>query len=313
MKKRRTVAILGAGMAGATAARTLADAGLTVQVFDKGRAVGGRMATRRSASLQFDHGAQFMRAHGSAFAARLAAWEKRGIVAPWVGSERWVGVPDMTAPVGDLLAGLSVRSATTIMRIRRDDGAWYLDDAGGGVHGPFGAVAVTFPAPQIAALLDGSGYALADVGRASYAPCWSVMLAAEGGLTGGLIEPREDPVGLIASDASKPGRPEGVRLTIHATAGWSRRHLEEPRETIIASLIEAAARQLRVSLRPTHAEAHRWRYAQVETALDVASLYDPALGLGAAGDWCLGARIEAAYDSGAALARTIAADLNGDA
>jgi renalase len=311
VKKRRTVAILGAGMAGATAARMLADAGLTVQVFDKGRAVGGRMATRRSASLQFDHGAQFMRSRGSVLAARLAAWEQRGIVAPWVGAERWVGVPDMTAPIRDLLAGLSVQSATTITRIRRDDGAWYLDNAGGGVHGPFGAVAITFPAPQTAALLDGSGYALADVERASYAPCWSVMLAAEGGPTGDLIEPREDPVGLIALDASKPGRPEGVRLTIHATADWSRRHLEEPRETITASLIEAAARHLRVALRPTHVEAHRWRYAQVETALDVTSLYDPVLGLGAAGDWCLGARIEAAHDSGAALARTIASDLNG--
>jgi renalase len=313
VKKRRTVAILGAGMAGASAARMLADAGLTVQVFDKGQAVGGRMATRRSASLQFDHGAQFMRARGSAFAARLVAWEQRGIVAPWAGSERRVGVPDMTAPVRDLLDGLSVYSATTITRIRRDDGAWSLDDAAGAVYGPFGAVAITFPAPQIAALLDGSGYALPDLGRAAYAPCWSVMVAAEDALTGDLVEPHEDPIGLIALDASKPGRPEGVRLTIHATAGWSRRHLEEPRASITASLLEAAERHLRVSLRPIHAEAHRWRYAQVETALGVASLYDPALGLGAAGDWCLGARIEAAHDSGAALARTILADLNGAA
>lgn len=313
MKKRRTVAILGAGMAGATAARMLADAGLTVQVFDKGRAVGGRMATRRSASLQFDHGAQFMRAHGPVFAARLAAWEQQGIVGTWGGAGRWVGVPDMTAPVRDLLAGLPVRSATTITRIRRDAGAWHLDDAAGAVHGPFGAVAITFPAPQTAALLDASGFALPAVARARYAPCWSVMLAAEGMVPGDLIEPREDPLGLIALDASKPGRPEGVRLTIHATAGWSRRHLEESPATVTAHLIAAAERHLRVSLRPIHAEAHRWRYAQVETALDVASLYDPAFGLGAAGDWCLGPRIEAAYDSGAALARTISADLNGPA
>lgn len=56
-------------------------------------------------------------------------------------------------------------------------------------------------------------------------------------------------------------------------------------------------------------EAHRWRYAQVENALQVPCLYDPACRLGAAGDWCLGARIEAAYDSGLALADAILNDL----
>jgi hypothetical protein len=57
VNQRRSVAILGAGIAGATAARRLADAGLKVRVFDKGRGVGGRMATRRIGAIQFDHGA----------------------------------------------------------------------------------------------------------------------------------------------------------------------------------------------------------------------------------------------------------------
>ena len=97
MSDRRSVAILGAGMAGAAAARRLAQAGLSVQVFDKGRTIGGRMATRRHGAMQFDHGAQFMRAHGPAFEAQLNDWERRGIVAPWVGAGRYVGTPDMTA------------------------------------------------------------------------------------------------------------------------------------------------------------------------------------------------------------------------
>lgn len=296
-------------MAGATAARALAEAGLAVQVFDKGRAVGGRMATRRRGSMAFDHGAQFMRAHGPAFAAQVADWERRGVVAPWAGAGRRVGMPDMTAPVVDLLAGLPVASAVTIARIRRTGAAWHLDTASGAVHGPFAALAITFPAPQVRALLDQSGYALAGTERVAYAPCWSLMVAAEDAVSEALIEPRTDPIALIAADASKPGRPGGHRLTIHATADWSRAHLEEPPEAIIAALLTAAERHLGTVLSPTDVEAHRWRYAQVERPLGVPSLYDPTLRLGAAGDWCLGARIEAAHDSGAALAAAILADL----
>jgi renalase len=313
VKKRRSVAILGAGMAGAAAARTLAEAGSRVQVFDKGRQVGGRMASRQTPSGPFDHGAQFMRARGDAFAERLADWARRGIVAPWAGSGRHVGVPDMTAPVRDLLAGLPVQSATTVTGIRREGETWHLDVTGGATHGPFDAVAITFPAVQTAALLERSGFALPGVERAAYAPCWSLMVAADEQMPEALIEPRDGPIGLIACDASKPGRPEGCRLTIHATPAWSDQHLEDEPETVAPALVEAAARQVGRALRPTYAQAHRWRYAQVETAVGVPSLYDPALRLGAAGDWCLGARIEAAYDSGTALARAILTDLDGAA
>ena len=309
MSEHRNIAVLGAGIAGAVVARRLADARWTVRVFDKGRGVGGRMATRQIDGMPFDHGAQFMRAHGPAFAAQLDDWARRGVVAPWSGAGRWVGVPGMTAPVRDLLTDLAVASDATVTRILRRGDDWHVELASGAVHGPFAAVAITFPAPQVAALLQASGFALPEVARATYAPCWSLMLALDEPQAEILIEPREDPIGLIALDSSKPGRPEGVRLTVHATPNWSRLHLEEPRESIAAALIRAAGDRIGTALRPTTAVAHRWRYAQVETALEVPSLYDRTLRIGAAGDWCLGARVEAAYDSGAALAETILADL----
>ncbi|MEO0815401.1 MAG: FAD-dependent oxidoreductase, partial [Myxococcota bacterium] len=53
------VAIVGAGMAGMSCARTLADHGVPVTVFDKGRGPGGRMSTRRAEPHVFDHGAQY--------------------------------------------------------------------------------------------------------------------------------------------------------------------------------------------------------------------------------------------------------------
>jgi len=55
-------------------------------------------------------------------------------------------------------------------------------------------------------------------------------------------------------------------------------------------------------LETLHLAAHRWRHALVEQPLGRACLADPALGIGAAGDWCLGPRAEHAWKSGAAVA-----------
>ena len=51
------VLIIGAGIAGLTAGKALQPAGLSVQLVDKGRGVGGRLSTRRFANgAWFDHG-----------------------------------------------------------------------------------------------------------------------------------------------------------------------------------------------------------------------------------------------------------------
>lgn len=54
-----------------------------------------------------------------------------------------------------------------------------------------------------------------------------------------------------------------------------------------------------------HAAAHRWRFARVSAPLGLPFLRsdDAALHLG--GDWCLGSRVEAAWQSGDAIARDI--------
>ena len=54
--------IIGSGSAGLACARTLAAAGLGPVVLDKGRGIGGRLATRRVGAMQFDHGAQYVTA-----------------------------------------------------------------------------------------------------------------------------------------------------------------------------------------------------------------------------------------------------------
>ena len=50
------VAIIGAGISGLACARQLVKAGVSVVVFDKGRGIGGRVATRRAGHLSLTMG-----------------------------------------------------------------------------------------------------------------------------------------------------------------------------------------------------------------------------------------------------------------
>ncbi|MDA3948468.1 MAG: FAD-dependent oxidoreductase [Spirochaeta sp.] len=53
-----SIAIIGAGISGLTAARELKRNGCAVTVFERGRGPGGRAARRRADEWSFDHGAQ---------------------------------------------------------------------------------------------------------------------------------------------------------------------------------------------------------------------------------------------------------------
>jgi renalase len=54
-----SIAVIGGGIAGLTCARTLTEQRFAVQVLDKGREPGGRIATRQIAGYRFDDGAQY--------------------------------------------------------------------------------------------------------------------------------------------------------------------------------------------------------------------------------------------------------------
>ena len=71
--------VVGAGISGLLAAQELTAAGWRVVVLDKGRGVGGRMATRRVGDGTFDHGAQFFTVRGERF---LAGERRRRGVEP---------------------------------------------------------------------------------------------------------------------------------------------------------------------------------------------------------------------------------------
>lgn len=319
--KSLNIAIIGAGMAGLAAGRTLTDHGLRVTLFDKARGPGGRMATRRHDPYAFDHGAQYFTARDERFQRYVNAWIDGGLVAPWLGRigvaengtchakegtlQRYVGVPRMSVLTRHLATELNVQLKTRIATVSRSANGWQLVDTEGQDLGHFDVVLLTTPPAQTIPLLAAAPQLQDVTKQVQMKPCWALMASFAEALPlnfDGLFI-QHPAVAWAARNNSKPGRPQTESWVIHASPQWSASHLELTKEAaapkVLAAFFEATGLAPQT---PTHMQAHRWRYALAEQPLDEGCLWDADLQIGVCGDWCNGSRIEGAFLSGMAAA-----------
>jgi predicted NAD/FAD-dependent oxidoreductase len=289
-----------------------------LRVFEARRTPGGRVATRRYQAVTFDHGAQYFTVTGAAFrqvVEEAAAAGAAGRWQPdWPGGEQerkalWVGVPGMSALPRRLAEGQDVEYGARIVRIEHAGHGWSLLDDRGCVHSGFGALALALPASAAAALAAAHTPLAARVDAVRMAPCWAVMAAFAEPLDGLHDAAFTDDAILpwYACNGSKPGRETAQAWVLHASAEWSRREFDSSPERVQRALLERLATLAGRSLpRAILCDSHRWRHARVETPLGEPCLYDPDAALGFCGDWCLDARVEAAFQSGEALGARLA-------
>lgn len=317
------IAMIGAGVSGLMAARTLADHGHELLVLDKARGPGGRVSTRRADAFQFDHGAQYFTVKDRRFGRYVRAWLAEGLVAEWQGRlvsleageitpketkpRRFVAVPGMNGLTRHLAEGLEVRFNSRVLRIERgvlSRGQALVLESGERLEG-FDVVLVSTPAPQALPLVERSSWLNERVSRVRMTGCWAVMcafatplpLAWDGAFVQG------SPLSWVARNASKPGRGPQETWVLHASPSWSEEHMEDSPEQVLSVLLGVFERETGLSLPPPlYASAHRWRYDQSPVPLGDECLYDPEARLGVCGDWCVGGRVEGAFLSGAALA-----------
>lgn len=315
----KTAAVIGGGPAGLACAQTLAAAGVTVDVLEKSRGLGGRTATRRVGDLTFDHGAQYVTARGRGFRAMMQNLLRDGAAAVWrprlqngaTPPEDWhVGAPSMNRLLRPLAAGVTVRLETQARAIRRANGQVWIDLDQGDPAGPYDVAAIAVPAPQAQALLAGFGAPFDRIAHTHMAPCWTLMAAfdAPSGLGVDLLRPAAGPLQWAARDNSRPGRAGGIdRWTLHAGYDWSGERLEWTPEAVIDALASTVSALLEASAAPTLLQAHRWRYALADEPLGQTCLLSEDGALGACGDWCLAPRVESAFDSGQGLGEALVA------
>jgi renalase len=212
MKSSLHYAIIGAGMAGIACARTLAQAGHRVTVFEQDAQAGGRMATLDTAYGSFDTGVQYFTVRDprfvqalqtspdlcrpwSANAVRVLDAHGRVVAASLPDREaHWVAVPGMNAllehwaqPIrSGMLPKATLHLRTRVHALERDaqrPKAWQLRTEGPHdaptVHAGFDGVVLAIPPKAAQHLLRAAPAAdwHAALDRVQVAPCWTLTLA----------------------------------------------------------------------------------------------------------------------------------------
>lgn len=200
------ILIIGAGLSGLMTATTLRQRGDTrdILIVDKGRSVGGRLATRRIGPGRADHGAQFFTVRSDPFREYVDRWQASGLVYKWAegwahelgagsaangdnsdngNSEERDGHPRYAVRDGfnqlakELAAELETQNVDiqTSVRIAAvtpdgngdgDSDGWQLTDEQGNVYAA-NTLVITSPVPQTLALLDAGGTQLSKGDRAA--------------------------------------------------------------------------------------------------------------------------------------------------
>ncbi len=318
-----SILILGAGLSGLTAARQLAKDGYEVTVVDKGRGIGGRMATRRFAGGVFDHGAQFFTVRSDELRAELEEWQRENVANHWFDGyptpdnrkpndrhPRFCGASGMTAIGKHLAQGVDVRLNTEIAALTRTEGRWTAQTAGGeSFNGE--KLLLTAPVPQSLALLSTSGAILPSDVRTqletlSYEPCFALLVQLEeaSAIPGpGLFYVEGEPIYWISDNSQKRISPIEGSVTIHSSSSFAKQHYNDDEATVAGLLLDAAKDWL--GSEPKSWQLRRWRYSKPENPLQIGAVYVPELDVCFAGDALNGAKIEGAYLSGLKAAQLL--------
>lgn len=267
------VAIVGAGMAGLACAWTLSaaaggDAAVhadAIVVLDKGRQVGGRMATRRMNGARFDTGAQFFTASSDPFRELVQRAIEDGVAAVWYERPprtplaqpfpvyRGVhGMTDVPKWMADRVrqSGVTVETSLRVTAIEPDraGGGWRLRIDGGDAI-VARAVVVTAPIPQTRALIADLGeppHGATGVWReVGYDPCLALLVTIPDEVPLALpphggVHLRDDAIEWLADNRMKglDATPAARTITVHFSGDLSRQLYDEPDEQTLSTLVE---------------------------------------------------------------------------
>ncbi|MBN6189440.1 FAD-dependent oxidoreductase [Aneurinibacillus sp. BA2021] len=295
---KQPIIVIGGGISGMMAARTLVEAGEEqVIVLDKGRSGGGRLATRQVGEATFDHGAQYFTVRTPEFGAHVAAWKAEGWVSEWFGvpHARYKAEGGMNRLTRHLAEPLDICVRVRVTSVEPEANGWRLHwvseeneyvpqtydevlpkdvyDPGNKASIRARAIIITAPPPQALYLLRQGGCQLEEsmarqLSEVRYLPCLAALLTLDGPSAvpaPGYVRAKspDEPVQLVVDNYQK-GISSHPALTVYACGRWSRTHFTEPDENILAQLIQEA-QIFRGSSQLVNAQLKRWRFSLAET------------------------------------------------
>lgn len=307
------IVIIGAGISGCSCAFTLRQAGHHVTVVEKGRGVGGRMATRRMEGARIDHGAQFFTARDDRLQGLNEQWTREGRVVPWYDQVpgrtdiptdmRYRGKTGMTGPAKSLTQHCKLALNFFVERIERRK-RWEIYERGGeGRVQEADHIVITMPSVQMLELFERSNL---DLGAGTMAGLRKIRHSRCLALLGILDRPSDlDHPGAVThpadhidwlSDNHIKGISERPALTLHASAEFSERNWEVSAEEWAPDLIGSSQEVLGAEV--ISFVSHRWGFAKPLQTFGASHYHQPEIGLTLAGDGFGGERVERAVISG---------------
>jgi len=312
------VAVIGGGISGIACATALADAGLSVDVLDRGQRLGGRLATQTLRDTgtacdgrAVDVGAAYFTVDDTRFGEVVGDWVDRGLVRPWTDSFHIAdgtqilgtksGPVRYAAPRGlrSLVEDLATVLPSDLVEIRHPLDVTSVDVTTDGVRvadRDYRAVALCGPDPQMDALVP-----------IDQAPLWEPVIALiavypERTWEFDGVFVNDDPVlSFVADDGSRRGDGAPV-LVAHSTPVLAAGHLADP-VTAAPAMLAVLGNLSRGGV-PAWFTVKRWTYARPAHARPEAFAFDGLVGR--AGDgWAGVPRTQSAWVSGDALGRAM--------
>ena len=318
------IAVIGAGIAGLFAARTLSDHDHRVQVFEKSDRPGGRTASHRSQPFAFDAGAQYFTVRDERLDRYVRSWRSDGIVEPWKGkvavvkgrqisdekklTRRWVGTPAMESIATHLAAGIEIDFNVTVVSVEKKMHRWQLTDHRQTVYGPYDVVIIAIPPSAESRLADASPQLRSRIAAVKMQPCVAALAAFEKplALPFDAAFVHDAPIRWAARNNSKPLRPAAECWVFHAGARWSREHGAQHDATIVDTLLGPFLESIgHLPAEPVYFHTRFWKSAAAANPLNTGCLWDAEQQIGWCGDWCQRSRFEGAALSGMSMAGRI--------
>jgi predicted NAD/FAD-dependent oxidoreductase len=320
----RRVAVVGGGISGVACALSAHRAGAEVTLLDRGRVLGGRMASRRmrDTGLPYDGrtvdtGASYLTVDDAEFSAVVDGWVRRDLARAWTRSFDVRGEPPPVEPldgpvryaapgglrslVEDLAADLpSVVSEHEVEEVTRVPGGVLVDGD------RFDAVALAMPGPQALDVLATDDPAT----EALRAQRWEPVLALVAGFeqrtwaaVDGVFVNDSAVLSFVADDGRRRGDGAPV-LVAHSTGVLAARHLDDP-TSALPLLLAALAHAVPGAEDPAWVDVRRWSLARPRLHAERSAWWDGALGV--CGDaWGARPRVQTAWLSGTHLGTHLA-------
>lgn len=326
MNKSTDTIIVGAGITGLSAAKTLQDLNYKVTVLEQAPVVGGRLTSHPLQDGLADYGTQFFTSRTAAFQQEVDTWLQSELAYVW--SYEWSdgsikrtksdnhpcyairgGMYQLAKHLSDKIDDIHL--STEVRMIQWINNQWIIVDSHDKVY-TSSSLILTPPVPQSLALLSDvsiSSTTLKELNRIYYEPCLCGLFVVNGDLrlpSSGAIQDFSTSVYWIADNQAKGISDRATCITMQLDKQYSENHFDDSDADVLGFLRNELEHYLIGDAVIQSEELKKWRYSIPLTTYPLDILKVDELPLIFAGDAFGGrGRVEGAYLSGLSAGKAI--------